>query len=704
MEKQENEKLKWRFDISTFRLIGRELITDRITALFELLKNSYDANSTRVDIIFENVTYKDNDENLIGSKITIRDNGYGMSFSDIRDKWMVIGTANKRKNPISPDPFNRRCVGEKGIGRFAVDKLGNKVEITTKKNLDNRWLKVEIDWDNYSTPREDNDITLFTDIENQYSYINTENSTESGTLLEISDIRENWSAGDIKRFRDEANKIVSPYYTSNPPFEIYISAPEFKIFTEKVERKTVDFATIQQEITFDKLKNKQEIIKFNEDSGEFYKETIPIKSFGGISLKLYFFDEFARKKYHNAFSDRIDGIKIYRDGIITTPFAESEYSQDKKRDILGIDKRLWQDMFSRVSTREIIGNLDISKIENPLIIDSTNRQDFLDNTQYRELKDFIIEQLYAFQQYKIFVRSKKKKNINDELKEATQNVDLFTSVVNQVVQSNPELRIELQPLIDQARKTSSTVKKAIKEHKDAEKEFLRKESLYLSIMSLQEYAIQIAHAVRTSLGKVESKAKFFYDYYPDPDEAEYFKLYSKEIYHEMKVLDNVINFMLSYSRSNLSFDNIHISRLVSGLFENYKTTFNSEKITLILDIRDNLQINSNEQFFFDIFQNLISNSIKALKNNTTKLIKCSLYSENNNLIIIFSDNGYGIPFDKREWVFGLYNTTTEDTGGAGVGLFIVKTRIESLNGTIKIIDSEYGNQGVSFKIELPFKK
>ena len=267
MEKQENEKLKWRFDISTFRLIGRELITDRITALFELLKNSYDANSTRVDIIFENVTYKDNDENLIGSKITIKDNGYGMSFSDIRDKWMVIGTANKRKNPISPDPFNRRCVGEKGIGRFAVDKLGNKVEITTKKNLDNRWLKVEIDWDNYSTPREDNDITLFTDIENQYSYINTGNSTESGTLLEISDIRENWSAGDIKRFRDEANKIVSPYYTSNPPFEIYISAPEFKIFTEKVERKTVDFATIQQEITFNKLKNKQEIIKFNEDSG-----------------------------------------------------------------------------------------------------------------------------------------------------------------------------------------------------------------------------------------------------------------------------------------------------------------------------------------------------------------------------------------------------------------------------------------------------
>ena len=97
----EDKKLKWRFDISTFRLIGRELITDRITALFELVKNCYDANATRVDVVFENVSY----DNAVvddttkevrvnpGSKVVIEDNGYGMSFEDIRDKWMVIGTA-----------------------------------------------------------------------------------------------------------------------------------------------------------------------------------------------------------------------------------------------------------------------------------------------------------------------------------------------------------------------------------------------------------------------------------------------------------------------------------------------------------------------------------------------------------------------------------------------------------------------------------
>ena len=58
MNNTESNTLKWRFDVSTFRLIGRDLITDRITALFELVKNCYDANATRVDVIFENVSSK----------------------------------------------------------------------------------------------------------------------------------------------------------------------------------------------------------------------------------------------------------------------------------------------------------------------------------------------------------------------------------------------------------------------------------------------------------------------------------------------------------------------------------------------------------------------------------------------------------------------------------------------------------------------
>lgn len=80
-------KLKFNFDVSTIRLLGRELITDRITALFELVKNCYDANSDHVTLYFNNVGCLEND-----SYICLEDDGLGMSLYDIRYKWMVVGT------------------------------------------------------------------------------------------------------------------------------------------------------------------------------------------------------------------------------------------------------------------------------------------------------------------------------------------------------------------------------------------------------------------------------------------------------------------------------------------------------------------------------------------------------------------------------------------------------------------------------------
>lgn len=716
---KEEGTLKWRFDISTFRLIGRDLITDRITALFELVKNCYDANATRVDIIFNNVSYNQatidpiTNQKVINtnSKITIQDNGYGMSFTDIKDKWMVIGTSSKRKSPYSPEPFNRKCVGEKGIGRFAVDKLGDKVNIITKKKSESNWLNVEIDWNSYFKRTDEineEKITLFTDIENTYSYLSNDYyDSESGTILEMTNIREYWSEQDIQRFFKEASKIVSPYIKLNPPFNIFITAEEYGIKKMEVKSGKIDYATIVANIEFNRKSSRQESLYFNNETGTVEKKEIPIPVFGGISLKLFYFDENARRNYHRAFNNennRIDGIKIYRDGIIATPFAETEANPDKKRDILGIDKRLWQDIFNRISTREIIGILDITKLDNPAIIDATNRQDFIDNKEYRALKDFIISQLNAFEQWKIYQRKQKKVSVDEGLKAAKADVDIFANVVNEVVKSNPNLESELKPLLDQAIKTSTSVKKAIKEQKQAEKEYIRKENMYLSIMSLQEYAIHIAHAVRTSLGKIQRKAEFFYNYYPDPEEEDFFKLYSKEIFQEMLTLDHVINFMLSYSRSNLNFEELKMKKVIEELFYSYNTIFEEEDIRTETIIPENLVINSNRQFFIDIIQNIISNSIKALNGITDKIIKCSGYIEENKFILCISDNGCGIPAEKKEWVFGIYNTTTEETGGAGIGLYIVKTRVESLQGTVEVVDSEFGNTGTTIKISLPFKK
>lgn len=307
----ENNTLKWRFDVSTFRLIGRDLITDRVTALFELIKNCYDANATVVTVEFDNVSTRNDD-----SVISISDNGIGMSFEDVRDKWMVIGTSSKRRNPLSPSPICRRCVGEKGIGRFAVDKLGDQLNIITKQAGASSWLNIYIDWREYFNQLNDKSsgIRLFTEIENSYSYIPTKESQKSGTTLKVSQARDVWSKNDIIRLIREAARIVSPFEKTKFPFRIHVIAHEYNIDTWSDEYKIDgrNLATASASITFHE--GKQQCLLFNEKLGNIEVKDTDIKSFGGISMELYYFDAKARDAYRRKFPDaKIDGIKIYRD-------------------------------------------------------------------------------------------------------------------------------------------------------------------------------------------------------------------------------------------------------------------------------------------------------------------------------------------------------------------------------------------------------
>lgn len=697
----ENQTLKWRFDVSTFRLIGRDLITDRITALFELVKNCYDANAQKVSVVFERVGA--GEDNPV---ITIADDGYGMSFSDIRDKWMVIGTSSKKANPVSPEPFNRRCVGEKGIGRFAVDKLGDKVCIVTKKRGEAEWLNVEIDWSDYQNKENDFDkISLFTDVENKYYFTAADNPEDSGTKLIISSVRDIWTKSDIKRFMSEVAKIVSPYTALNYPFDVFVKAGQYDI-DQKATRDFADvnIATMSFSLGFDELN--QETASFDEESGVIRKTIIPQKSFGGIRMRLFYFDDAARKKYRREFpNNQIDGIKIYRDGIITTPFAENEEDADKKRDILGIDKRLWQDIFSRVSTREIIGIVDITRNGNPKIIDATNRQDFVDNQEYQDLKEFIILQLSAVQDFKVYSRNKKRKENNTTLENAGDSIQSFISTIETISQQNPELKKHLSPAIKQAKKTDAAVKQAITEQKQTQEEFTRKESIYLSIMSMQEYAIHITHAVRTTLNKIRDKVEYFNLFFPDPTEEEIFSKYAHDMYYEFKTLNKVIDYMLSYSQANLLLEEVDFSLVVQEVFASYASVFSDNGISPELQIPEKIILkNTNRVFFRDILNNLIDNSVKAVRNASEKIIKCSVTIGQDKLQIDLSDTGNGIPVEKRNWVFGIYNTTTESEGGAGIGLYVVKTRVESLKGNVKIVDSEFGDIGTTIRVELPFRR
>ena len=103
--------------------IGRELIANVSTALLELVKNSYDADALEVSISIEAINKGK------GVKVSVKDNGHGMSRQVVVDKWMVPSTGDKLNRKTSPR--GRVLQGRKGIGRFASAILGSYMTLDT---------------------------------------------------------------------------------------------------------------------------------------------------------------------------------------------------------------------------------------------------------------------------------------------------------------------------------------------------------------------------------------------------------------------------------------------------------------------------------------------------------------------------------------------------------------------------------------------
>lgn len=707
-----SKNLKFNFDVSSYRLLGRELITDRITALFEIVKNCYDANSENVEVSFFNVNTLSRD-----SKIVVSDDGCGMNYSDLRNKWMVIGTMSKRERRRSEPPYNRKVVGKKGIGRFAVDKLGAKVVLKTTVKGSSVLHCLETDWSTYEKLEQkqlqldfgDNDFQFFTDIENTY-WEESSLPNQHGTTIEISNVTDPWSEKDVAKATSELSKLISPIEIFDYPFNIYISSNEYPKYDNfLVENNAIGFATIEVKIGFDLKTGMQQRLQFNEDTKKLDTIEEPISSdgMGPVKMRLFYFDQQDKRKYTKSFEGAlIDGVKIYRDGLITTPFAEYALERDKERDILGIDKRRYSGFFDKISSRDLLGFVEISDEHNPLILESTNRQDFVDNSQYRELRNFIIDQIKELEKQLSSRKEIEREKTKSHLKVAHNDLKTTGTIIRSIKKiATPEVKDKLKHVESNVREIELQIKRGISDYNELEKEQIKQRNLFLSLMSLQDYASEISHVVRTSISNIEDSAKFFTVHYPDPKFNDYYLKHASDIESEMQKLSSAIDFMLSYAKSNTSFSEIDLRATITSLFnKTYRSRFIKEDIHYTVEMKDSFVFVHNLKFFEDIFENLIGNSIKALKDiSGKKYIKCTGAMNDDMYEILFSDNGPGIPDKLKRKVFNIYFTTTEDSGGAGMGLYIVKTRIKAMKGSIDIIESEFKPSGTTFRICLPLK-
>jgi signal transduction histidine kinase len=189
-------ELAFTIESRLIRELGERLVREPEVALLELIKNAYDADATSCE-----VRLSGND------RIEIVDDGSGMSLDDFTHGWMRIGTSSKGARSVT-ERFNRPITGEKGIGRFAVRYLGQRLDLASIAFDDGRGtktrLEAEFEWTDFDRREDLKDVTV------PYRLVAVDSATPTGTVLTISDLKPVVHEVDWKALRTGSMGVVSP--------------------------------------------------------------------------------------------------------------------------------------------------------------------------------------------------------------------------------------------------------------------------------------------------------------------------------------------------------------------------------------------------------------------------------------------------------------------------------------------------------------
>jgi len=393
-----DKELTFQFSGKMARLLGRESVSSDIAAIFELVKNSYDADASLVTITFENFRLEDGKQ----GRIIIKDDGDGMSSEDIETKWMIIGTDSKEREQFSRK--RRRVIGNKGIGRFATEKLCKKVIIISKPREDNQELKLTIDWKEY----EKENIT-FNDIKNPFEVIEGTDKGNTGVTLILEELRTNWTTDKINKLKIALASLVLPVRlqkVTHDPFSVKVFAEEFgseitpeihSLLLKNAPYRIRSYLPKDRGDTSVVIYRKGKIVRTEqiELSDHVMEKAEYWEPFGPCSVDIYFYPGKSRyedwaEHYKKALNinniqaalSAIRGIKIYRDGFWVRPYGEPV------NDWLNLEAERVQANY-KVGNSQVIGFVELSKDENPDIIDTTTRERLVENDAFQCMRAYV---------------------------------------------------------------------------------------------------------------------------------------------------------------------------------------------------------------------------------------------------------------------------------------------------------------------------
>jgi signal transduction histidine kinase len=462
------------------QILGDQLIGSPRLAVFELVKNAYDADADTVTVTLENIDTSDR-------TIIVKDDGIGMSLETIRDIWLVPAHDHRERQRklLQRTDKKRLPLGEKGVGRFAVHKLGDRIELVTRTKGSQECV-VTIDWDSQIEKQFLSDTEVL--VQTRPPKIFT--GAKTGTQLTISRLREEagWSRGEVRRLLRQITSISSPFSERSDGFETILQVPDHPEwvtglpdvkallerapwhFTFRVENGLVTWQYEFKGISKIKLAPRKKgekavplLIAPERDLDEFGTNqaskarrvnVVADKSLsqgiGPIAGEFYVFDRDREVLMHlgdaqliKSVLDENGGVRVYRDNIRVYNYGEPG------DDWLELDLARVNTPTRNISRNIVIGAIDLSLEKSVGLMEKTNREGFVENATYRNLKRIILGGLSLLQIERKIDKDNIRALTGKGKDRETENIIEPLQKLREAAKQH-KLEKELTPLIDKA--------------------------------------------------------------------------------------------------------------------------------------------------------------------------------------------------------------------------------------------------------------
>ncbi|MGN8134623.1 ATP-binding protein [Paraburkholderia sp. 22099] len=674
------------------KLLGDELIGDDRLAVFELVKNAYDADATNVQVTV--------DLNAPEPYISVEDDGTGMDRDTIVTKWLEIGTPSKRgANKVVSKRFLRYPLGEKGVGRLAAHKLGTQQRLLSRAENKREYF-VKVDWsENLSGDKRIDETSVdIRELSQPLKY--KENRT--GTCLKITQLeRAEWTRRDIRSLKKLISTLVSPF-ASVDSFSVKLDVPgreswlndifdvddildnaiwkfSFSIVNAKISWKyefsPPSMSGVEKRVTSkddDSLRlielTAEDRKRLDRDDESISLISSDLNGIGDITG--HFFVYYRRadlmKKIGNTqqlkeYLDEQTGVRVYRDGIRVYNYGEAG------DDWLGLNVRRINRPAERMATNSVIAAINLKLTDSDQLKEKTNREGFDENPaflRFRHIIQSVVELLDI-------TRQDDRRQLDAALRgksEATPHPESFEHAVDIVKKAIKDKGLEgdLKPHID-----------------TIEREYKQVRSVMVSSGLAGLNLATIFHEVEREIGAINKGI----------ENNESLDSLKKRTGHLVSLLDgfapllkrnsqkrataySLVDRAFILSKSRLAHHKIHFSSpLLSGEVDDFVT-----------ECPPNLVIGA--------LRNLIDNAIYWARARAEEDPSVSrppfIYitafadsAESHAIAVVDNGPGFELPVDMATQPF-----ETTKPGGMGLGLYFTNLVMESIGGSFSVMSAE----------------